>query len=410
MSTAPATALGVHSEVGTLRAAIVHRPDLAHERLCAANCRELAFDEVIWVRRARQEFDQLLELMRAEGVEVLLLHELLEQTLADRDAREWLLSRRLCCEETTSVLSREVSAWAQEIAPDELARSLTGGILVHELPAEIGALARAALPGTDFVLAPLPNQLFTRDASAWLYGGVLISAMHAPARRMEALNVEAIYRFHPRFRDYEAPVWFGGADHDWGEARLEGGDVMAVGAGVVLVGHSERGAAAAASMLAQTLFEAGEARLVIGAALRGPPAPRLETILTFCDRDLVLVREPDISRIVPVLYSPDGAGGVAARTSERSLLEEVGEALGVSTLTVVCTGGDQLRADGRQWDDGSNVLALAPGSVLAYERNETTNYELARAGVEVHTIAAQELGRGRERGGRRLTCPIIRDA
>src|SRR3974390_1459923 len=111
MSTETETVLGTHSEVGRLRTVMVHRPDLAHERLSPSNCHELLFDDVIWVRRARQEFDAFVDLMRGNGVEVLLVHELLTQTLEDPKGRAWLLDRRLRPEGGTAIFSEDLIAW-----------------------------------------------------------------------------------------------------------------------------------------------------------------------------------------------------------------------------------------------------------------------------------------------------------
>jgi arginine deiminase len=410
MSTETGTAIGANSEVGKLHTVMVHRPDLAHERLSPSNCHELLFDDVIWVRRARQEFDAFVDLMRDRGVEVLLLHELLARTLEDREAREWLLTRRVRPEEVTVMFADPISDWLREMPADELATRLTGGVTVQELPDEIRSTIGRALQPTDFVLAPLPNQLFTRDSSAWLYGGVSLNPMFWPARQLETLNLEAIYRFHPRFRDAGFPIWFGGADHDWGSARLEGGDMMPAGDGVVLVGMGERSTARAVSILARNMFEAGAARLVIGAQMpRERAAMHLDTVFSFCDRDIATLYEPVVSQIRPILFTPGGPAGIQAEVSERSFLDEVRDALGITELKIVTTGGDEFEAERNQWDDGNNVVALEPGVVVAYERNEATNAKLAKAGIEVLAIAGQELGRGRG-GGHCMTCPISRDA
>jgi arginine deiminase len=410
MEAVTAPAIGAYSEVGTLRTVMVHRPDLAHARLSPRNCHELLFDDVIWVSRAQEEFDAFVQVMRGRGVEVLLFHDLLAETLERDDAREWVLERRLRPEEVTALFSREMTEWMRGMPADELATRLTGGVMVQELPEDmVKAIGRAMRP-TDFVLAPLPNQLFTRDTSAWIYGGVSLNHMYWPARQHESLNVEAVYRFHPRFREADFKIWYGGFDHDWGTASIEGGDIMPVGDGVLFVGQGERSNARAVSILAQNLFAAGAARLVIGALMpRERAAMHLDTVFTFCDRDLVTIYEPVVSQIMPIMYRPDGNGGVTGELSERSFLDEVRGELGITDLKVVTTGGDEFEAERNQWDDGNNVVALGPGEVVCYERNEATNTKLAAAGIELHPIAGQELGRGRG-GGHCMTCPVVRDA
>src|SRR5256885_15216812 len=251
MSTVTAPVLSVSSEVGTLKTVIVHRPDLAHERLSPTNCHELLFDDVIWVRRARQEHDAFVDLMRERGVEALLFHDLLAETLDQGEAREWILTRRLRPEEATVMFSGDLTDWMMEMSGDELATRLVGGVTASELPGKIASVVKNAMRPTDFVIAPLPNQLFMRDTSAWIFGGVSINHMYWPARQHETLNVEAVYRFHPRFRSADFPIWYGGVGPHRGGAPLAGGGDKPGPAGVAVVGQGGREDAGAGRIFAR---------------------------------------------------------------------------------------------------------------------------------------------------------------
>ncbi|MFJ3905844.1 arginine deiminase [Streptomyces sp. NPDC090025] len=402
----------VDSEAGKLKQVILHRPGLELERLTPSNKDGLLFDDVLWVERAQEEHDFFAQTLRDRGIAVHLFTDLLTETMRDPEARSLVLGRLFDERQYGPIATDRARTVYEDFDPETLTRHLVGGITKRELVARMGrprSVRVQVMDDEDFVIAPLPNHLFTRDTSCWVYDGVAVNAMCKTARRRETVHFEAIYRHHPLFADSTHKVWNEGQRSY--PSTMEGGDVLVIGNGAVLVGLSERTTAQGVEQLAIELFKEGSAQRIVALDMpKGRAFMHLDTVMTMVNGD-TFTKYAGLGMLPSYTIESQGAPDdlKVTRHAPEEMHDVIAAALGKERINILTPAQGAFAAEREQWDDGCNVLTVEPGVVVAYDRNVASNRYLEQNGIEVVRVRGSELGRGRG-GPRCMSCPIEREA
>jgi len=389
---------------------MLHRPELSLERLTPSNCEGLLFDDVLRVEKAGREHDYFAQVLRDNQIEVYLLRNLLAETLEEKSVKQWVLDRQCSKYRLGPTLGYELREFLLELPPIELADLLLGGITASEFETKYVSLTRSMKSPTDFIIPPLPNHLFTRDTSCWIYNGVSVNPMAKPARRRETVHLRAIYNFHPMFKKSKFEFWFGNEDYNYDRATLEGGDVLVIGRGYVLIGMGERSSPQGVECLARNILKNGGAKQIIAVELpKARSAMHMDTVMTMLDHDCFTIYPDVVSDDMRYWILEHGKKEKVKMTAGTDkFFDYLAKVLEVDNLKLIPTGGNVYQREREQWNDANNVLTIRPGVVVGYERNNHTLENMDKAGIQVLTIPGDELGRGRG-GARCMSCPIERD-
>ncbi|MDT2756784.1 arginine deiminase [Enterococcus asini] len=403
------SAIQVFSEIGSLKKVLLKRPGLEVENMTPGSMNQLLFDDIPYVKTIQQEHDAFANLLRAQGVEVLYLEQLVTEALQEKSAKKDFL--HIFLKESgisTPALAQGLSEYLLSFETKILVEKLMAGVRRTELLFPPSSLEEVSQNSQEpFYLKPLPSLYFPRDVLACIGNGLSIHPMFFEARKRESLFVESLYHHHPLFADQKTPIWL---NRNF-SASIEGGDILVLSEEVLAIGISQRTQAKAIEALAKSLFANSDFTKVLAIQIPSQRAMmHLDTVFTMVDYDKFTIHPEILSPEEKMdIYVMEPNGEEIRITPKHNLQKVLKESLGLSELFLIPTGGgDAIAASREQWNDGSNTLAIAPGKVITYDRNHVSNELLREAGVEVLEIASGELSRGRG-GPRCMSQPIWRE-
>ncbi|GAA0125598.1 MULTISPECIES: arginine deiminase [Clostridium] len=392
----------VYSEIGKLKTVLLHKPGREIENLTPSYLENLLFDDIPYLKIAREEHDKFAEVFKMNGIEVLYLENLVTDSIKDLNIKEQFVEDILLKSNLVdNKIKEELKKYLLNMLPKEMIDVIMAGVRKEDI------LLKESKSEYPFLLEPMPNLYFTRDPFACIGSGVSLNSMRKVARRRETLFGKYIFKYHPWFKDTNVSIYY---DMD-NPSCIEGGDQLVLSKEVLAIGCSERTDKEAVLKLASNIFKSGETfeKILLFNIPKIRAFMHLDTVFTMVDYDKFTIH-PEIEDTLKVIeISYDKANkNVITKECEESLESVLSRALKTEVTLIRCGGGDKIAAGREQWNDGSNTLAISPGKVITYDRNYVTNELLDKHNIEVYAIKSSELSRGRG-GPRCMSMPFVRE-
>ena len=403
--------INVKSEIMPLKKVLLHRPGNELLNLTPDSLGRLLFDDIPYLKIAKEEHDEFARILRENGVEVVYLEDLMTEVLDQNpDLREKFV-RQFVYEAgiKTPKYKDAVITFLMEFHDNkELVLKTMEGINVNELAAmerdTEHSLVDKVTEDSKFLADPMPNLVFTRDPFASIENGISLNKMYSVTRNRETIYAEYIFNYHP---DYKDTIKY----YDrYNPYHIEGGDILVLNEHTLAIGASQRTQPESIEQIALNMFKDPDCEIDTILAFNIPNSRafmHLDTVFTQIDYDKFTYHPGIMDTLQVFEIKEDIAQGVKVEEINDSLENILEKYLNKDITLIPCGGGDKIISEREQWNDGSNTLCIAPGVVIVYDRNNITNAVLRRYGIKVLEMHGSELSRGRG-GPRCMSMPLVR--
>ena len=400
--------INVNNEIGRLKTVLLHEPGEELHNLTPNKLDDLLFDDIPWLPLAKKEHQKFAQTFIDNGVKVVYLVDLVAEALdTDESVKRAFIKQFIKEANIHSVtLSEVIEEYLSSFEDTKtMVLKTIAGIKKTDLPNYQKRTLRDFIEERQFATEPMPNLYFQRDPFASLGTGICLNSMYSVTRSRETIYGEYIFTYHPEYKKtnllYNRKM----------VKSIEGGDIMVLNKNTFIIGASQRTTAVAIEQLAKSVFYTNKTTFENIIVLSIPKARtfmHLDTIFTQVDVNKFTAHKECYDDLTIIEIHKGEKGKLLVEPFNGTLKEILEKYLGQEVTMIPCGGWDSVSAAREQWSDGSNTIAIAPGKVIAYERNDITNNILRENGIEVFEIPSSELSRGR--GGPRCMCmPLERE-